>query len=103
MIKRNEAGEPNPVIAEGASKLQQFSDTANDLAQRADETLRRINETLSTQNQAAITESLDNLRTATGQSRRSPDAPGPDAGFVWRRGRSAAFIGCACSPPTHIV
>jgi phospholipid/cholesterol/gamma-HCH transport system substrate-binding protein len=68
MIKRNEAGEPNPVIAEGASRLQQFSDTANDLAQRADETLRRINETLSTQNQAAITESLDNLRTATGKA-----------------------------------
>jgi len=65
MIKRNAAGEPNPVIAEGASKLQQFSDTANDLAQRADETLRRISETLSTENQAAITESLDNLRTVT--------------------------------------
>jgi phospholipid/cholesterol/gamma-HCH transport system substrate-binding protein len=64
-IARNTAGEPNPVIAEGASQLQQFSDTANELAQRADETLRKINETLSTQNQAAISESLNNLRTAT--------------------------------------
>ena len=64
-VKRNAAGEPNPVIAEGASRLQQFSDTANDLAQRADEALRRISETLSTENRAAITESLDNLRTAT--------------------------------------
>jgi phospholipid/cholesterol/gamma-HCH transport system substrate-binding protein len=65
MTKRNAVGEPNPVIPEGASKLQQFSDTANDLAQRADETLRRISETLSTENQAAITESLDNLRAVT--------------------------------------
>jgi phospholipid/cholesterol/gamma-HCH transport system substrate-binding protein len=65
MTKRNAVGEPNPVIPEGASKLQQFSDTANDLAQRADETLRRISETLSTENQAAIAESLDNLRAVT--------------------------------------
>ena len=33
----------DPVIAEGASQLQQFSETANELAQRADETMRRIN------------------------------------------------------------
>jgi ABC-type transporter Mla subunit MlaD len=64
-IKRSVPGEPNPVIAEGASQLQQFSDTANELARRPDETLRRINETLSTQNETAITESLDNLRAVT--------------------------------------
>ena len=61
-VKRPEPGDPDAVIAEGASQLQQFSETVNDLAQRADDTLRRINSTLSTENQAAIGQTLVNLR-----------------------------------------
>ncbi|MEO7334999.1 MAG: MlaD family protein [Caldimonas sp.] len=56
------AGESHRVIAEGESQLQQFSETINQLAQRADETMRRINTTLSDTNEAAFAETLDNLR-----------------------------------------
>jgi phospholipid/cholesterol/gamma-HCH transport system substrate-binding protein len=55
-------GEKNPVIAEGASQLQQVSDSLNLLAARADETMRRINMTLSDQNQAALGATLSNLQ-----------------------------------------
>ncbi len=58
-------GTGDAVIAEGASQLQQFSETVNELAQRADETMRRINATLSTENQAAIGQTLANLRDLT--------------------------------------
>lgn len=68
-LTRAESGEPDPVIAEGASQLQQFSETVNELAQRADETLGRINTTLSAANQAAIGETLDNLRVITHDAR----------------------------------
>ena len=61
-IPRPAPGERDPVIAEGASQLQQFGETANELAQRADETMRRINMTLSDENQAALSETLVNLR-----------------------------------------
>ena len=54
-----------PVIAEGPSQLQEFSDAVTRLAQKADETLTRVNATLSTQNQAAITETLAQLRSLT--------------------------------------
>ncbi|HET7526736.1 MAG TPA: MlaD family protein [Burkholderiaceae bacterium] len=57
-------GEP-AVVAEGSSEVQQFSDTFNQLAQRADETLRRINSTLSDQNIAALGQTLDQLRVTT--------------------------------------
>jgi phospholipid/cholesterol/gamma-HCH transport system substrate-binding protein len=62
-IKRPAPGERDPVIAEGASQLQQFSETANDLAKRADETMTRVNATLSNENQAALAETLVNLRS----------------------------------------
>ena len=58
-------GEERQVIAEGASRLQQFSETFDQLVQRADETMRRINVTLSPQNVAAIGETLENLRVAS--------------------------------------
>jgi len=58
-------GEDLPVIAEGSSQLQEFSDTVTRLAQNAEETLGRINQTLSEQNQAAITETLAQLRVLT--------------------------------------
>jgi phospholipid/cholesterol/gamma-HCH transport system substrate-binding protein len=61
-IKRPVPGEHDPVIAEGASQLQQFSETANDLAKRADETMTRFNTTLSNENQAVLAETLVNLR-----------------------------------------
>lgn len=57
-----------PVIAEGESQLQQFSETANQLAARADETMRKVDELLSPRNQAALTATLENL------SRTSADA-----------------------------
>jgi phospholipid/cholesterol/gamma-HCH transport system substrate-binding protein len=58
-------GEDHQVIAEGASQLQQLSDTVSQLAQRADETMGRINATLSTQNIAAIGQTLENIRVAS--------------------------------------
>jgi phospholipid/cholesterol/gamma-HCH transport system substrate-binding protein len=61
-IPRPLPGQRDPVIAEGASQLQQFGETANELAQRADETMRRINMALSNENQAALAETLANLR-----------------------------------------
>ncbi|MEO8525188.1 MAG: MlaD family protein [Caldimonas sp.] len=64
-VKRPAPGERDAVIAEGASQLQQFSETVNDLAHRLDETMRRINSTLSPDNLAAITATLDQLRTLT--------------------------------------
>lgn len=64
-LKTPPPGEDEAVIAEGSSQLQQFSDTVTQLAERADDTLRRINETLSAQNQAAITETLDQMRQLT--------------------------------------
>jgi phospholipid/cholesterol/gamma-HCH transport system substrate-binding protein len=63
-LKRVE-GEPDPVIAEGESRLQQFSETVNQLAERADETLSRINATLSSDNQKAIGDTLANLSVVT--------------------------------------
>jgi phospholipid/cholesterol/gamma-HCH transport system substrate-binding protein len=56
------ADEPYPVIAEGESPIQQFSESINQLAQRADETMQGINATLSPANQAALSEILENLR-----------------------------------------
>lgn len=61
-IARPSPGKGDPVIAEGASQLQQFSETANELARRADETMRRINVTLSDENQAVLAETLVSLR-----------------------------------------
>jgi phospholipid/cholesterol/gamma-HCH transport system substrate-binding protein len=58
-------GEPYPVIAEGESVYQQFSESMNQLAQRADETMQRISATLSPENQAALSEVLKNLRSVT--------------------------------------
>jgi phospholipid/cholesterol/gamma-HCH transport system substrate-binding protein len=55
-------GEPFPVIAEGETPLEQFSETATQIAQRADETMRRLNATLSDENLAALGDTLQNLR-----------------------------------------
>jgi phospholipid/cholesterol/gamma-HCH transport system substrate-binding protein len=66
-------GEDAPVIAEGASQLQQFSQTVNHLAETAADTMARINQTLSAQNQAAITETLDQLRLLARNANRVTD------------------------------
>ena len=58
-------GEPYPVIAEGESIYQQLSESVNQLAARADETMERITQALSAENQAALSEVLANLRTLT--------------------------------------
>ena len=64
-VERTDKGDPNPVIAEGSSQLQQFSDTANQLAARADETMKRITALLSPENQVAISAALANLQDVT--------------------------------------
>jgi phospholipid/cholesterol/gamma-HCH transport system substrate-binding protein len=56
------AGEPYPVIAEGESRIEQFSESLNHLASRAEDTMLRINATLSPENRAALTETLESLR-----------------------------------------
>ncbi len=62
-VQRTAPTERDPVIAEGASQLQQFSETANDLAKRADETMTRLNTTLSNENQIVLAETLVSLRS----------------------------------------
>jgi phospholipid/cholesterol/gamma-HCH transport system substrate-binding protein len=64
-------GEPYPVIAEGESVYQQLSESVNQLAARADETMQRITQTLSAENQAALAEVLANLRTLTRDADRA--------------------------------
>jgi phospholipid/cholesterol/gamma-HCH transport system substrate-binding protein len=63
-LLRAPPGNTYAVIPEGESKLQHFSETVNQLAQRADDTLRRVDATLSPANQAAFAEILENLRVA---------------------------------------
>jgi phospholipid/cholesterol/gamma-HCH transport system substrate-binding protein len=62
LLQDPEDGSNDRVIAEGESQLQVLSDTVSELAQRTDETMRRINGTLSDANQAALSETLVNLR-----------------------------------------
>jgi phospholipid/cholesterol/gamma-HCH transport system substrate-binding protein len=64
-------GEPYPVIAEGESELQQFSGSLTQLANQAKETMQRIDRTLSDKNQAALTETLDNLRSLSRNADRA--------------------------------
>ena len=64
-------GEPYPLIAEGESEFQQFSESMAQMAQRADETLKRINRTLSDENQKALGEVLGNLARISANLDRS--------------------------------
>ena len=91
-IARPAPGKADPVIAEGASQLQQFGETANELAQRADETMRRINATLSNENQAVLAETLVNLRNVTQKAEVA--AARADAALV-SIARSADAVGVA--------
>lgn len=65
------ADEPYPVIAEGESEYQQFSESMTQMAYRADETLKRLNVMLSDENQAAMREILVNLRRISSNVDRS--------------------------------
>ena len=73
LLELAQPGEPYPVIAEGEAEQQQFSESINQMALRADETLKRLNGVLSAQNEAAITEILANLRRISGKVDRSLD------------------------------
>jgi phospholipid/cholesterol/gamma-HCH transport system substrate-binding protein len=61
-------GEHDLVIAEGASRLQEVSDSLEQLAARADETMRRIDAVLSDRNQEAIAATLANLSVLSGHA-----------------------------------
>jgi phospholipid/cholesterol/gamma-HCH transport system substrate-binding protein len=54
-------GEVYPVIAEGESQLEQVSQSLQELALRATETMQRVSTTLSPENQRAFTALLENL------------------------------------------
>ena len=74
--------ESYPVIAEGESAYEQISESVNQLAQRTDETMQRISATLSTENQAALSEVLKNLRTMTRDADKAVLAAADAAGEV---------------------
>lgn len=61
-------GEPYPVIGEGESALAQVSQTVNELASRAAETLARINTVLSDDNQQAIAQGLASVQRVAQQT-----------------------------------
>jgi phospholipid/cholesterol/gamma-HCH transport system substrate-binding protein len=63
LLRDTDDGSNEHVIAEGESQLQVLSDTVSELTQRTDETMRRMNTLLSDANQAALGETLANLRT----------------------------------------
>lgn len=63
--------EPYPVIAEGESQLDQFSESATQLAQHADEMMQRVTAMLSPQNQKAFTATLANLQQATSHAEQT--------------------------------
>ena len=64
-------GEVYPVIAEGASQLQQVSESIQELAKRATETMQRINATLAPENQRALAALLENLNRLAYNADRS--------------------------------
>jgi phospholipid/cholesterol/gamma-HCH transport system substrate-binding protein len=61
-------GEPYPVIAEGSSQLEQFSQSVTQLAATADDTLKRINALLSEENRKALGDTLGNLNRLSAQA-----------------------------------
>jgi phospholipid/cholesterol/gamma-HCH transport system substrate-binding protein len=83
-------GEIYPVIAEGESGVQRVTESINQIAHRADETLQRINAALSPQNQHALTEVLDNLRRASASAERTMTSVGGAADEVRVASRAIA-------------
>ena len=76
--------EAHAQIPEGESQLQQFSETMNQLAQRADETMKRITATLSPANEAALAQTLENLKVATSKAGTVADRAGTTLASVDR-------------------
>ena len=75
-------GEVYPVIAEGESQIQQVSESIQQLAQRAGDTMQRINAVLSPQNERALAEVLQNLQRISANAERSLGAAGGAADEV---------------------
>ena len=90
LLTQAPVGEPYPVIAEGESAIQQFSESISQLAQRAEQTMQRINATLSSDNQAALTEILQNMRGASRDAQRAVAAVGAAADEVRKLASSVA-------------
>jgi phospholipid/cholesterol/gamma-HCH transport system substrate-binding protein len=86
------------VILEGESGLQQFSQTVDQLAQRADDTFHKLSTTLSPANQAALTELLENLRVA---SRQAGQLAERSDGALAEVARAAASFRAAMPAITH--
>lgn len=61
-LRQAPEGEANPVIAEGESRLEQFSETLTQLAERTNEAMQRLNEMMSDRNREAVSEIVENLR-----------------------------------------
>lgn len=62
--------EPYPVIAEGETELEQFSQSISQLAASADESFRRLNLLLTDENRAALTKTFANLERLTATAER---------------------------------
>lgn len=89
-LTRVAQGEVFPVIAEGESRVQQVTESINQIAQRAGETMQRINTALSPENQRALTELLENLRRVSASAERTVSAVGGAADEVRALSRSLA-------------
>ncbi|HVO89129.1 MAG TPA: MlaD family protein [Casimicrobiaceae bacterium] len=59
------SGEPCPVVGEGQSPLQHLSQSIDQLAAHADETMQNLNSVLSPANRAALTDILADVRVAS--------------------------------------
>lgn len=70
-LMRVPEGERYPVIPEGVPKLTQVADTLEEMGLAGQEALYRFNNVLSDPNQAALGETLANLRQITGTLRQS--------------------------------
>jgi phospholipid/cholesterol/gamma-HCH transport system substrate-binding protein len=70
-LKEVPQGEVYPVIAEGESQIMQVSESIQELARRATETMQRINATLAPENQRAFAALLDNLNRLSYNADRS--------------------------------
>ncbi|HVO89053.1 MAG TPA: MlaD family protein [Casimicrobiaceae bacterium] len=65
LLTQAPVGEPYAVIAEGESAMQHLSQSIDQLAAHADETMQSINAALSPENRAALSDAIANLRVAS--------------------------------------
>lgn len=78
------AGERYPVIAEGESEYQRFSQSLTQMAIRADDTMQRINLVLSDENRKAFGDVLASLNRIAAKMEHSMDKLEGTAGSVGR-------------------